>query len=315
MGFGTLNTDERRPFFNGQAPTPYGANFGWTQNIAYFCNCATTDYQSVQAKIQRRFSKGYSFLAHYTYQKAKDHDGSYFFIDPDLNYGPNQFGRDHNFVFSSLAELPFGKGKKWASNASGFAQAVIGNWQVNMNVFIQSGIPFDVSYAGSGSDRDTGSNRPDLIGDASGPKTQDEWFNATPIGSPGSAFGRPAAGTFGNMARNSLTGPGYQRVDASLFKKFPIGRTNLEFRLEVVNLLNHVNLGNPNTEVGTPDRRPSRRRPHHEHGVLRSRSAAQPAVRSAVPVLGTRFGQGGARTAPPFLSAPRSPPCLRLRSP
>ena len=144
-GFGTLNTDERRPFFNGQAPTSYGANFGWTQNIAYFCNCATTNYQSIQAKIQRRFSKGYSFLAHYTYQQAKDHDGSYFFIDPDLNYGPNPFGRNHNFVFSTLAELPFGHGKKWGSDASGFAQGVLGNWQVNMNVFLQSGIPFDVS--------------------------------------------------------------------------------------------------------------------------------------------------------------------------
>ena len=257
VGYGTLNQNERRPFYNGQAPTPYGANFGWTQNIANFCSCGKTDYQSIQAKIQRRFNHGYSFLAHYTFQKAKDNDGNYFFINPDLGYGPNPFGRDHNFVLSGIAELPFGKGKKWASNASGFGQAVIGNWQINLNAFIQSGIPFDVTYAGAGNDRDTGPNRPDLIGETGGSKTQEEWFNAAPIGAPGSAFGRPAAGTFGNLPRNSLTGPGYQRVDASLFKKFPIGRTNLEFRLEVVNLLNHVNLGNPNAEVGTAtDARP-----------------------------------------------------------
>ena len=70
-----------------------------------------------------------------------------------------------------MAELPFGKGKRFASDATGFANAIIGGWQVNTNMYVQSGLPFDVGYAGSGSDRDVGPGRPDLIGDASGPKT------------------------------------------------------------------------------------------------------------------------------------------------
>ena len=252
VGFGTLNRDQRKPFYSGPPVTPYGAAFGWTQGVAYYCNCGTTDYQSLQAKITKRFANGYSLLAHYTFQKAKQNDGSYFFIDPNQNYGPQQFGRDHNFVFSALAELPFGKGKKVAGDATGLANAIIGGWQVNTNVYIQSGLPFDVSYAGSGADRDVGTNRPNLIGDASGPKTEDQWFNAAPIGASGSAFSRPAKGTFGDMPRNMLRGPGYWRVDASLFKKFHFNDTSaLEFRLEVVNLFNHVNLGNPNSEVGT----------------------------------------------------------------
>jgi outer membrane receptor protein involved in Fe transport len=250
-GFGTLSGDQRKPFFDGPEGG-YGAAFGWTQGIDYFCNCGTTDYQSGQAKITRRFANGWSLLAHYTYQRAKDNDGGYFFIDPDLGYGPNGFGRNHNFVVSALAELPFGKGKKIAGDATGLTNAIVGGWQVNTNVIIQSGIPFDAGYAGSGADRDTGPGRPDLIGDPDGPKTQDQWFNTTPIGASGSAFGRPAKGTFGDMKRNSLTGPGYWRVDASLFKKFHFTDTSaLEFRLEVVNLFNHVNLGNPNNEVGT----------------------------------------------------------------
>jgi len=269
QGFGTLNTNQRRPFFNGPiAGAPlgaqggsgnFGAPFGWTQGLDFFCNCGKTDYQALQAKVTRQFSNGWSLLAHYTYQKAKNNDGSYFFIDPELNYALNGFSRTHNFVVSALAELPFGKGKRFGSDASGFVEAILGGWQVNTNIFIQSGLPFDVGYAGSGSDRDVGPGRPDLIGDPAGPKTQDQWFNATPIGEAGSAFGRPARGTFGNMERNSLTGPGFWNVDASLFKRFHVkDSSSLEFRIEVVNLFNHVNLGQPNNTVGVPgDPRPS----------------------------------------------------------
>ena len=259
VGYPALNNNERKPFFNGPGTAPYGAPFGWTQGLDFFCNCGTTDYQSVQAKITRRFAGGWSLLAHYTFQKAKNNTGDYFFIDPDLNYGPNEFGRDHNFVVTALVEMPFGKGKRFATDATGLTDALVGGWQVNANVIVQSGIPFDVSYAGAGADRDTGPNRPDLIGDPDGAKTTDQWFNTTPIGSSGSAFGRPAVGTFGNLEPRSLTGPGYWRVDASLFKRFRFDDfRSLEFRLEVVNLFNHVNLGNPDTEVGTPtDARPN----------------------------------------------------------
>jgi len=110
-----------------------------------------------------------------------------------------------------------------------------------------------VSYRDSSVDRDTPPNRPDLIGDPDGPQTRDEWFNATAIGSPGSAFGRPARGTFGNLPRHELRGPGFWQVDLSLFKNFFIGaERRLEIRIESVNIFNHVNLGNPDAEVGVP---------------------------------------------------------------
>ena len=269
VGYPDLNTNQRRPFFSGPvagAPNGaqgdlgnFGAAYGWTQGLDFFCNCGKTDYQALQAKITRRFSGGWSLLAHYTLQRAKNNDGSYFFIDPNLNYGTNPFNRKHNFVVSAMAELPFGKGKQFASDATGLANALIGGWQVNTNVYVQSGLPFDVGYAGSGNDRDVGPGRPDLIGDPSGPKTQDQWFNTTPIGSDGSAFGRPAKGTFGNMERTSLTGPGFWDVDASLFKRFSVGGSRkLEFRMEVVNVFNHVNLGQPDNTIGVPgDPRPN----------------------------------------------------------
>jgi hypothetical protein len=133
------------------------------------------------------------------------------------------------------------------------ADLVIGGWQFNQNTMIQSGFPFNVTYRNAGQDRDTGPNRPNLIGDPTGPKTRQQWFNATPIGSEGSAFSRPAKGTFGDLERNSLRGPGYWRTDASLFKHFAISGTRiLEVRLEAVNIFNHVNLGFPDSEVGVP---------------------------------------------------------------
>ena len=69
-----------------------------------------------------------------------------------------------------------------------------------------------------------------------------------------SVFSNPGMGKFGNQPRNALRGPGYWRTDASLFKKFKLGETReLEFRVESVNLFNHVNLGNPDSFIGSFD--------------------------------------------------------------
>jgi hypothetical protein len=245
--------NNRRPFFN---------KFGWTQGIDYFCNCATNSYDSLQAKFNKRFSQGYSAKVNYTLQRVRQHGGGYFetdlpehqgLYDSDLEYGPPDWDRVHNFVFSLVAEIPVGRGRLYLSDASPITDAILGGWQFNTNTIIQSGLPFNVSYRNAGEDRDTGPNRPNLVGDPDGPGNRDQWFNTTPIGSSGSAFGRPARGTFGDLERNSLRGPGYWRVDASMFKLVRFAETRaLELRIEVVNLFNHVNLGNPDSEIGVP---------------------------------------------------------------
>jgi outer membrane receptor protein involved in Fe transport len=258
-GYPGVPRNNRRPFFNA---------FGWTQGIDFFCNCATNSYHSMQAKFNKRFSNGYSAKLNYTLQRARQHDGQYFeanipqhqgLFDSELNFGAPGWDRVHNFVASIVAEIPVGRGKRYMTDASPGLDALIGGWQFNTNFIMQSGLPFDVTYAGAGADRDTGPNRPNVIGDTSGPETQEQWFNSAPIGSPGSAFERPAVGTFGDMERNSLRGPGYWRVDASLFKHFELGaQRRLELRIEAVNLFNNVNLGNPASEIGVPgDPRPN----------------------------------------------------------
>jgi outer membrane receptor protein involved in Fe transport len=248
-------TDLRRPFFAGNVANAqgFGGAYGWTQSFDYFCNCATNLYHSLQTKATKRFSSGYSLFAQYTLQRSENNDGEYFFIDPAVNRGTANFDRTHTFTLSTVTEIPVGRGKAFLANSSRAVDLILGGWQFNQNTIIQSGFPFNVSYRNAGQDRDTGPNRPDLIGDPEGPKTRSMWFNATAIGEPGSAFARPGRGTFGNLERNALRGPGYWRTDASLFKNFTLsGDTRLEVRLEAVNIFNHVNLGFPDSEVGVP---------------------------------------------------------------
>jgi hypothetical protein len=255
-GYPNVPQNNRRPFFNGGVANNLGLGgaFGWTQGIDYFCNCAANAYDSLQAKFNKQFGAGYSVKMNYTLQREVQENGDYFIYDRELNKGPADWDRTHNFVFSLVAELPVGRGRRYLSSISPVADAVVGGWQFNSNTIVQSGLPFSVNYKDAGADRDTGgNNRPNLTGDPDGAQTRTEWFNAAPIGSAGSAFSRPAPGTFGNMKRNALRGPGYWRSDASIFKHFRVsGNRLVEVRAEAVNIFNHVNLGNPDSEVGVP---------------------------------------------------------------
>jgi hypothetical protein len=241
-GFPNVPRDERRPFFNGPVGG-YGAKFGLTTDMRYLCNCSDNNYHSLQTKVVKAFTNGYSLLATYTLQRVRNHGTDQYFFDRSLEYGAPQWARTHLFTLASTVELPFAK-----------ENAILGGWQVNVAANLGSGQHLNVDYRDAGQDRDTGPNRPDVVGDINaGGGSKDRWFNATPIGSAGSAFGRPARGTFGNMDRGSLIGPGFWNVDASLFKRIKFGdRRNVELRLEVQNVFNHVTWGNPDTTIGVP---------------------------------------------------------------
>jgi hypothetical protein len=257
-----IPTNLRRPFFaGGVRPNVLGIGgaYGWSQDVLLYFNEAENWYQSMQTRFTKRFSDGWSAQLNYTLQKAENQDNEYWIYDPNLNKGPTDFDRTHNFTASVMFELPIGNGRAIGTDWTGITESLLGGWQLNTNVFILSGSPFNVTYRNASVDRDTGANRPDLIGDpAVGETSRDAqgrlvWFNATPIGSPGSAFGRPARGTFGNLPRHELRGPGFWQTDLSFFKNFAMGaERRLEVRIESVNVFNHVNLGNPDGEVGVP---------------------------------------------------------------
>jgi outer membrane receptor protein involved in Fe transport len=236
-------------FFPGRNPNlfkPFFQKYGWTQGIDYFCNCADNRYNALQTKVTKRFTNGWSLLAHYTYQRAVFNDAEQFFFNRELNRGREDFDRTQIFVLATTYELPIGRGKRYFKDASRAMNLLVGGFQFNSTTTIESGLPFNVTYDRPQTELDTGPNRPNVNGDPQTGGSRDHFFDAT-------AFSRPAAGTFGDLKRNSLDGPGYWRTDASLFKKFGLTETmELEFRVEVVNLFNTVNLNFPDSFIGDP---------------------------------------------------------------
>ncbi len=270
-GFGNplISRDSRRPYF-GKFSTPYFDPLkGTTQDI--FCcsgdisfngNDADNRYNALQAKVDHRFSKGLQFLAHYTYSKATDTDGSYP-AQRSVGFGRQDFNRSQVFVATVLYELPFGKGKQFMGNASKVADLIIGGWQLNSTYTVGSGLPFTPQYNECGADEDTGPCRPSQSGSFStgagkfDPVTKQVRF-FTPVaalannGDKNGPFIRPAAGTFGNIQRNSYTGPREFRSDASLFKSFALTeRVKAQLRFEFFNVFNHPVLAGPDTHIDT----------------------------------------------------------------
>ena len=256
-GFGTLTTNQRKPYFD---------RFGWSQNFRYYGSDASNNYHGLQLKADKRFSRGYSLLAHYTWSRSFNYTNTYYNIDQDLAYGPNDNHREHLFGLHSVWELPVGKDRRYLGDANGVVDAILGGWQVN-NVFTwQSGLPFTPSYRDCNADRDTGWCRPDLVGEWK-PENQsaEAWFITTPLAPDGRVtpltvngqtlgpWGRPQRGMFGTVGRNRLLGPSFSQWDVSFFKNFAVTEgIRAQFRAEAFNLLNHVNLANPNTCVDCP---------------------------------------------------------------
>lgn len=257
VGYPTLTTNQRKPFFN---------KFGWTQNFRYYGSDASNNFHSMQLKAEKRFSGGYSLLTHYTWSRSFHYTNTYYNIDAKQAYGPNDNHRSHVFTLASVAELPFGKGRKFLGNINKAADTVLGGWQFNVVYSLQSGLPFTPSYRDCNADRDTGWCRPDLVGNWK-PDNPDrnQWFITTPLAANGQVtpltangqvlgpWGRPQRGSFGSVGRNRLLGPKFQQFDASLQKTFSITeRFKAQFRAEMFNLPNYVNLANPNACVDCP---------------------------------------------------------------
>src|SRR4029453_6686896 len=149
---------------------------------------------------------------------------------PELDRGRSDFDVDHRLVGSFVYNLPFGKGEKFASSASGVKNAIVGGWQVNGIVTLQRGFPITITAADAGGLNDSfGTNRADIVGDPYPDgfnKSIDAWFNT-------GAFAQPAPGRFGSIGRNTLRGPGIKNLDRALFTKFDVARgSRLQFRFE-----------------------------------------------------------------------------------
>ncbi len=238
---------------------------------------AISNYDALQLQLKKRFSRGLQFSFNYTWSKMLtdqdssgwgSRDGGQLYqsaYNPMLNYALSNFDIPQMFKGDLVYDLPFGKGRTFL-NSNGFVDAVLGGWQFATTYVLESGTPFTpLVGTNNQSGALSGNWYPNLIGDpnVSNP-TVGQWFNTCirlqngtnyPAGCANPAFAVPAPGTFGNMGRNILRGPGIEDVDFSLGKnfKFPLPHEtgNLQVRFDALNGLNHPNFSTPGNNLGT----------------------------------------------------------------
>ena len=198
-------------------------------------------YHSLQSKIEKRFSHGFTFQLAYTWSKQMDATEFLNAGDPLPYQTISGFDRTHRVAASGIVELPFGKGRSFASDVPGWADAMIGGWQIAYVIQRQSGPPLgfgNVIFVGDIKNLELDKDERDV----------DRWFNID------AGFNRNAAQQLASNIRtfplrfSGLRGDDQQRWDFSLSKKFAITeRVNAHFRAEAFNAFNHVNFSAPVT--------------------------------------------------------------------
>ena len=218
-------------------------------------------YHALQVEVAKRYSRHLQFRANYTWSRSFDinsaptgaqaNNQAQMVLDRfDLrrDWGPSALNPDHIAHFSATYELPFGRGQRWYGNPHGVGDKLASGWVLNMITTLQSGFPLTPQVGsnrtGNGDTRNP--DRPSFNPAFTGSITEEsptQWFDPN-------AYALPTVGTFGNVGRGSLRGPGLASVDLSLFKDTQISEgVKFQFRTEVFNVLNHANFGTPNLIV------------------------------------------------------------------
>lgn len=217
----------------------------------------STNYNSLQVKMDRRFSGGFQLTTAYTWSKAidysQDNGGYAYLINSARSRARADFDRRHMFNQSYVWELPFGKGKKFANN--GALAQIAGGWQLTGILTAMTGQALNISASSATLNAPGNSNNPNYIGSGGLPVNGVVNFRATGRNQPTwfdtGVFQAPAANTFGNIGRNAFTGPAFFNVDLSLFRRFKIReRFTLEARAESFNFTNTPQYPNPDGGFG-----------------------------------------------------------------
>ncbi len=276
---------QRRPFYNAFTYSAYPDPSSATGSLMccstdqgnYLGNNASSIYNALQIKVDRRFSQGLQFLTHYTFAHANKYDSNYYADNHPYSYGPDDQVRNHVWVTSVVYELPFGKGKSFAGNAGRLEDLFIGGWQITGTTNWSGGLPWSPSFKNCGQVNDVNLCRPDKNGafhvgaGSFNPQTHTVPF-FTPIPTlaydpaqitattdtctlarpSGPGWAMPACGALGNAGLLSIRGPRAFFADSAVMKNFSITeRFKAQFRMDVFNLFNHPVLGFNNNQGGS----------------------------------------------------------------
>jgi len=234
----------------GSASRPLASIRG-NQSLLLWGPFAKSRYHSLQMAINRPFRNGVLLKGAYTFSRARndvDEDGwsQLMWSAPSLrekNYALAGYDRPHIFQMAFVWELPY----RTTTAENKVVGAILGDWQVNGIYSAVSGTPFTITASGAQLNMPGNLQTANLNGDYKilGNHGDDgPFFDPTP-------FSQPQGVVFGNTGRNQFRGPGYQNIDFSIFRGFPVGGggRRLEFRAEFFNLTNTPKWGNPDANV------------------------------------------------------------------
>ena len=231
----------------GAAGQPLNARFGRKADTIGWARMGG-NYNGLQVKLDRRYANGFALTTAYTFSKSinfADDNGTLLIpVNFRMNRGRANFDRAHMYVQSFIYDVPAGPGKRWLS--SGLAGRILGGWQFNGVLSGYTGTPMTFTYSTASLNAPGNNQRanvnatPSVLGNV-GPGVK--WFDT-------SVFSFPAANTFGNAARNTLSGPGYVNLDLSLIKRFQFTeRWRMELRAETFNFTNTPHFNNPSSAL------------------------------------------------------------------
>ena len=218
-------------------------------------------YHGLNIQADRRISKGLSFNANYTWAKSlSDVDLRSYSASSEQNQyqrslerGDDPNIRRQTLRFSYIYLLPFGRGQRFLHQTPGFADFILGGWQVSGITTMLTGRRYGARFSGvDPANTNQFSGRPDRIGDGNlEGSMRDRIKGGLPIFDK-AAFVVPAQGrgSFGNSARNTLTGPGSSIWNLVLAKNFDFReRARFQFRWEMFNAFNRANFSDPNRDI------------------------------------------------------------------
>ncbi|MGC2467600.1 MAG: TonB-dependent receptor [Candidatus Acidiferrum sp.] len=218
---------------------------------------ASSDYNALQVKFDRKISSGFILTTSYTYGKAlgyveengENSNGIQYYINFRRNYARTDFDRTHMFVQSYVWDLPFGRGHRWIQN--GPLNTVFGGWRFSNVVTFMTGTPFNFGCNCHTLNTPGNHQSPWVTGPIAEPKGVDTqlWFDTSVFQDPYKANNNTV--TFGNVGPYILSGPNYFNLDSSLAKVFRLTeRFNLEFRTDWFSATNMPQFNNPDVTLG-----------------------------------------------------------------
>ncbi len=240
----------------GNAGRQLQQKFGRTAATTFIGHLGTTKYDSLQARLQRQFRGGYQMQLSYTWGHGLGYGAETSSSSPrvnhpaywDKNYGPLPLDIRHNVVISGMAELPFGRGKRWAG--SGVGSALLGGWQINVLSRFNTGTPVTPTAPATVLNAPGSGQFADCLGPVTTIGERTRWWDRSNLADP-NAVDRNTA-RFGTCGTGVLRSPGLINFDMGGFRKFNVNeRITVQFRGEAFNISNTPHFGSPNSDVSS----------------------------------------------------------------